>query len=283
MKNLRDWLKWADEKKVAIGHFNISDSEGFRAVVDAARELDVPVIVGVSEGERDFIGLEAVVALVKSEREQGRPVFLNADHSYSFERVKAAIDAGFDAVIIDGAALPHEENVEMTKKCVEYARSVNPEILVEAEMGFIGKSSKFLDEIPEGVSEATQTSPEEAANFVSETGIDLLAPSVGNIHGMVKSGNPKLNIERIKAINDAVETPLVLHGGSGIGDEDFHAAIDAGIRIIHINTEIRAAYKEGVAEGLGSEEVAPYKFMKEGVEEMKKVITNRLKLFNKMQ
>jgi fructose-bisphosphate aldolase, class II len=283
MKNLRDWLKWADEKKVAIGHFNISDSEGFRAVVDAARELDVPVIVGVSEGERDFIGLEAVVALVKSEREQGRPVFLNADHSYSFERVKAAIDAGFDAVIIDGAALPHEENVEMTKKCVEYARSVNPEILVEAEIGFIGKSSKFLDEIPEGVSEATQTSPEEAANFVSETGIDLLAPSVGNIHGMVKSGNPKLNIERIKAINDAVETPLVLHGGSGIGDEDFHAAIDAGIRIIHINTEIRAAYKEGVAEGLGSEEVAPYKFMKEGVEEMKKVITNRLKLFNKMQ
>lgn len=101
MKNLREYLVWAEENKVAIGHFNISDSEGFRAVVDAARELNVPVIVGVSEGERDFIGLEAVVALVKSEREQGRPVFLNADHSYSFERVKSAIDAGFDAVIID--------------------------------------------------------------------------------------------------------------------------------------------------------------------------------------
>lgn len=283
MKNLREYIKEAAEKKVAIGHFNISDSEGFRAVVDAANELGVPVIIGVSEGERDFIGVDAVVALVKSERENGRPVFLNADHSYSFERVKEAVDAGFDAVIIDGAAIPLEENISMTKKCVEYARSINPEVLVEAEIGFIGKSSKILDAIPEGVSEATQTTPEEAKNFVDTTGIDLLAPSVGNVHGMVKGGNPKLNIERIKGISESVDTPLVLHGGSGISDEDFLQAIDAGIRIIHINTEIRKAYKEGIEEGIESEEVAPYKFLAEGVEEMKKVITDRLKLFNKMQ
>lgn len=283
MKTLRDCLKEAEEKKVAIGHFNISDSEGFKAVVEAAEALGVPVIVGVSEGERDFIGIEEVAAMIKVEREKGRVVFLNADHTYSFEKVKIAVDAGYDAVIIDGAAKSLEENLAMTKECVEYAREKNPEMLVEAELGFIGQSSKMLDKIPDGVSEETQTKPEDAKMFVEATGVDLFAPSVGNIHGIVKGGEPRLNIERIKAIAATVSTPLVLHGASGNSDEDIRAAIEAGIRIVHINTEIRVAYKAGVEAGIKSEEVAPYKFMAEGVEEMKKVITAKLKLFNNLQ
>lgn len=294
MKTLREYIQEAEERKIAIGHFNISDSEGFKAVVESAKNLGVPVIIGVSEGEREFIGIPEVVSLVHTAQENGLPVFINADHTYSVEKAKVAIDAGMNSVIIDGADKNYEDNVALVKEVVEYARNAkgrtlgtDPQgptlgCLVEAELGFIGKSSKLLDNIPEGVSEATQTDPEQARKFVQETGVDLLAPSVGNIHGMVKSGNPKLNIERIKAIREKSGVPLVLHGGSGTTDEDFLKAIEAGISIIHINTELRAAYKEGVEEGLRSGEIAPYKFLAEGVEEMKKVVQERLKLFNKI-
>jgi len=283
MKTLREYIQEVGEKGVAIGHFNISDSEGFRAVVESARELGLPAIVGVSEGERDFIGVAEIVALVKAEKEKGSPVFLNADHTYSVERVREAIDAGFDMVIIDGASRSFEENVAMAKECVEYARSKGGGVLVEGELGFIGQSSKILENIPEGVSEETQTQPEEAKRFIEETGVDLLAPSVGNIHGIVKGGEPSLNIPRIKSITESVGVPLVLHGASGNSDRDIVSAINAGIRIVHINTEIRVAYKAGIEVGLKSDEVAPYKFMAQGVEEMKKVIMAKLKLFNKFK
>jgi fructose-bisphosphate aldolase class II len=283
MKTLREYIAWARENKVALGHFNISDSEGFRAVVDSATALGVPVIVGVSEGERVFIGVEEVAAMVKAERAKGLPVFLNADHTYSVDKAKAAIDAGFDEVIIDGAAKSYEENVAMTKEVVAAVKDKHSNALVEGEIGFIGQSSKLLDKVPDGVSEETQTKPEDAKKFIEDTGIDLLAPSVGNVHGIVKSGEPRLNIERIKAISAAVNIPLVLHGASGNTAEDVTAAIDAGVCIVHINTEIRVAYKSGVEEGIKSEEVAPYKFMAQGVEDMKKVITEKLKIFNKIQ
>lgn len=282
MKTLRECIAEAEAKGVAIGHFNISDSEGFRAVIEGAKELAVPAIIGVSEGEREFIGLKEVVSLVEVARGNGLDIFINADHTYSVEKSKAAIDAGVDSVIIDGANKPYEENLNMAKEVVGYARSRDKEILVEGELGFIGTSSKVIENLPEGVSEETQTKPEDAVRFINETGIDLFAPSVGNVHGMVKSGNPNLNIERIKTISEAVKIPLVLHGGSGISDNDFRAAIDAGIRIIHINTELRVAYKEGIEEGLKSGEIAPYKFMQQAVEDMKNVVIERLKLFNNL-
>lgn len=282
MKDLREAIDWAKNRGVALGHFNISDSEGFRAVVDEAQELGVPVIIGVSEGERDFIGLEEIVAMVRVEKEKGFPVFLNADHTYSVEKVKLAINAGFDSVIIDSVSKPLEENIRLARECVSYARERGDKVLVEAELGFIGQSSKILDEVPEGVSEETQTKVEDARRFVEETGIDLLAPSVGNIHGMVKGGEPRLNIERVREIAEAVEVPLVLHGGSGNSDDDIAAAIKAGVRIVHINTEIRVAYKKGIEKGLESEEVAPYKFLALGVKGMREVVRNRLELFNRI-
>lgn len=284
METLRERISEAVDNGVVVGHFNISNIEGLWGIFRAAKGLGLPVIIGVSEGEREFIGIRQAVALVKSFREEyDYPVFLNADHCYSFDSVKETVDAGYDAVIFDGAKLLVEENIKITKQCVEYAKSVNPKIIVEGELGYIGESSKLLDEIPEGVSAENLTTPEEAKNFVAKTGVDLFSPSVGNIHGMLKHAhNPKLNIERIKEIKKAINVPLVLHGGSGISDEDFTNAIKAGISVVHINTEIRLAYKNAVKLSLqeNPDEIVPYKFMRPAVEAVQKVVEKRLKLFN---
>lgn len=288
MKSLREYIAEAEEKKVAIGHFNVSDSNGFWAVVNAAKKLNLPVIIGVSEGERDFIGVKQIKALADTIKAEGFPIFLNADHTYSVERVKEVVEAGFDAAIIDGADKSLEENLKITKESVACAKEINKNILVEAELGFIGKSSSVWDKLPEGTeSEEILTKPEEAESFVKETGIDLFAPAVGNIHGMAKNLNinyEKLDIERIKAVREAAGVPLVLHGGSGIKDEEFKQAIAAGISVIHINTELRLAYKQALQKFLceNTEETTPYKFLRPARDAMQLVVEKRLALFNNL-
>jgi len=283
--NLLEIIKKADKESVAVGHFNISELAALRAITKASKELKVPVVVGVSEGERDFIGVKQVVALIRILRKEGTLVFLNADHTYSLEKIKEVVQAGFDAVIFDGAKLPFEENIKKTKEVVDYAKAVNPEIIVEGELGYIGSSSKILEEVPEGaaVKEEDLTKPEDAKRFVEETGVDLLAPAVGNIHGMFKnSPNPSLNAERVKAVREATNVPLVLHGGSGISDNDFKAVIKAGISLVHINTEIRLAWRNGMASALNEkpDEVTPYKLLPAAEEAVYEVVKRRLKLFS---
>lgn len=286
MHKLRDLIHEAENARRAIGHFNVSDSEQVWAIFNAARALQVPVIIGASEGERDFFGVRQLAVFIKSLREEFQyPIFLNADHTYSFERVKEAIDAGFDAVIYDGNKVSLEENIATAKRCVEYARSVSPDIIVEAELGNIGMSSKLLDSIPEGAqtTEEAMTKPDELKAFVEATGVDLIAPAVGNLHGMLKSGlEPKISPTRIKELRAAGGIPMVLHGGSGNADSEFTDAILAGISIIHINTEIRVAYRKGIEEGMAADadEVAPYRFMKPGLEAVQKVVEERLRLFS---
>lgn len=283
MKTLREALDWAKEKGVALGHFNVSDSTQYRAIIAAAQELSVPVIIGVSEGEREFIGEHEVAALVAAARAQGIPVFLNADHTHTVEGCKGVIDAGFDAVIYDGAKGSLEENVAQTQEVVAYAGSSGREVLVEAELGYIGTSSRLLDEVPDDVVLSALPSAETAASFVAATHVDLLAPAVGNIHGMLRGrSNPALSIEHVTAIAGAVTVPLVLHGGSGITDDDFRAAIAAGMRIVHINTEIRAAYRGGIETGLAADkdEISPYRYLAPGYEAVKQKVLERLRLFS---
>ncbi len=286
MKTLREYIKEAEEKGIAIGHFNISNLETLRGIFNATKNLNVPVIIGVAEGERKYIGTKQVAALVKSYREEYEyPIFLNADHTYSFLGVKDCIDAGYDAVIFDGTGLPHDENVKITKQCVEYARSVNPEILVEAELGFIGSSSKVLDKLPEGVkiTEEFLTKPEVAKKFIEDTGIDMLAPAVGNIHGMLKGGiDPALNIKRVGEIKETVKIPMVLHGASGNSKDDIQKAIKNGMSIVHVNTEIRVAFRKALEKELleKPDEVAPYKYMDETIPAVEKVVEEKLKIFN---
>ncbi len=292
MKTLRQALEWASEKQVAIGHFNITDAVTLRAVFEVAKELSlaqaekIPVIIGVSEGERDFLGIgEAVAMVAELRKEYDYPLFLNADHTKSVARAKEAIDAGFDEVLFDGGKLSLADNVAQTKEVVAYAKQSGREVLIEGELGYIGSGSEVRKELPKGaaLTENDITKAEEAAKFVKETGIDLLAPAVGNIHGMFKDiPDPRLFIDRIKEIKKATGSYLVLHGGSGNVDEDFVAAINSGVNVIHISTEIRRAWRSGVEKGLSSQpdEVAPAKLLAPALLEMKQVIEKRLRLFN---
>jgi len=288
MKKLRDYIIEAEKKGTAIGHFNVSNLEMLRGIFNAAKNLNLPVIIGTAEGERNFMGTKQVAALVKSLREEyNYPIFLNADHTYSFDKVKEAVDAGYDAVIFDATTLSFEENIKITKQCVEYAKKVNPDIIVEAELGFIGQGSNVHEGIPEGVkiTEEFLTKPEEAKKFIEETGVDMLAPAVGNIHGMLKGGkDPALNINRIAEIKKAVTIPMVLHGASGNSAEDIKAAVAAGMSVVHVSTEIRVAYRKALVKSLqeNPDEVAPYKYLKDAVKTVTDVVDSKLKQFNNL-
>ena len=271
----------------AIAHFNISNLDQARAIVEVAEELKQPVIIGASEGERDYMGIDMVRSIVNElNQEYEVPVFLNADHTYSLEKVEEVVEAGYDSVIVDGAKLPYEENVALVKSCVDFVRSYEEKtgkrVLVEAELGYIGQSSSLNTALPEGVSEANLTTPEQAKDFILRTGIDMFAPAIGNVHGMlIDAEEPKLHIDRLKDITAAVDVPLVLHGASGNTDEDLKGSIDNGVAIIHINTEIRKAFRDGEKHYMDEHpnEVAPYKFGHEGQEEMKKVVRAKMELY----
>ena len=284
METLREVLARAQREGVAVGHFNVSEPAALKAIVAAARDLKLPVMIGVSEGEREFVGVPQVAALVKSYREESPyPIFLNADHTHSLEKAEQAARAGFDEIIFDGSSLPFEENVTQTKKAVELIKSINPECLVEGEIGYIGSSSDVVDKAPEGI--GSMTTPEEAKDFVAATGIDILAPAVGNMHGLLQSMvsgevQKRLDIERIAAIRDASGIFMTLHGGSGTNDDDFRKAIRAGMTIIHVNTEIRLAWRRAMEAALASEQsVVPYKLLVHVVAAIQKVVDARLRLF----
>jgi fructose-bisphosphate aldolase, class II len=286
MDALRNVLARLQQQGAALGHFNVADLVLLKAVVTAAVEVRVPVMVGASEGERDFFGTYELAALVKVMREEHDvPVFLNADHTHSLAKAVEAARAGFDEVVIDFSALPFDENVSRTKETVEAIKAINPAILAEGEIGDIGTGSE-IHEIVSNESPNLST-PEDARQFVDSTGIDILAPAVGNMHGMLESmvqGKTKkhLNIERIAEIKKASRVFLTLHGGSGTDNEDFLRAIAAGINIIHISTELRVAWRRSLEGSLSSQpnEVVPYKILSPVVESVKQLVSSRLKLFD---
>ena len=218
MMNIKEILKQAREGHCAIGQFNISNLETVKAVLGAARNLQTPVIIGTSEGEREFIGRRQIVKLIEAYQEESQtPIILNADHTKSFEEIKKAVDAGYSAVHFDGSELAFEENIKITKEVMEYAKSRNENILVEGELGYLRGGSNIHEAVE--IKEEDMTKLDEAAEFVKETGIDSLAIVIGNVHGIVKGGNPNLNLERLKKIKKvAGETFLVLLGGSGIDE-----------------------------------------------------------------
>jgi ketose-bisphosphate aldolase len=287
MVTLRNILGQAEAKGVAIGHFNFSDFLMVKAIFEAAQESKVPVIVGASEGERKFMGVRQAAAMAKSFREEHDfPIFLNADHTHSLASALEAAKAGFDWIVFDVSTLPFEENVRQTKAAVEALKGLRPDILVEGEIGDIGSGSEIHDAAPD--LKKGLTTPAEAKQFVAETGVDTLAPAVGNMHGMLKSmvaGDTKkrLEIERIRAIKAEARVFMTLHGASGTDDGDLRDAIAAGIAVVHINTEVRLAWRRGLDGALAkhSEEVVPYKVLPPAIDSMKQVVAARLALFSR--
>jgi fructose-bisphosphate aldolase class II len=279
-------LERADRERVAIGHFNVSELSTLKAIAASARELEVPVMIGVSEGERGFVGVRAIAALVRSLREEaGQPIFLNADHTHSLEGVREAARAGFDEILFDASSKRLEENVRETCRAVAAIRSIDPSIVVEGEVGYIGSSSEILEKAPEAARE--MTTPEEARQFVAATGVDVLAPAVGNMHGMLRemvegATEKRLDLDRIASIKRATGLPLTLHGGSGTNLDDLRAAVRSGMTIVHINTELRLAWRRGVEAALqeNASEIAPYKLLEPVVERISAVVRAHLRLFN---
>lgn len=288
MTTLREELGKAQRNKVAIGHFNISDLEGLKAVFESAREVGVPVIVGLSEGERAFMGVHVAAAAVRVLRDDHRyPIFINADHTHSLASAEEAVRAGFDSVVFDRSELPFAQNISETKAAVEALKSINPSFLVEGEIGEIGTGSEIHEEVPKDL---RLTTPEEAREFASATGIDILAPAVGNSHGLSRSmirgdAQKRLNIDRIGQIRQATGLFMTLHGASGTNDDDLRRAIEAGITVIHINTEVRLAWRRGLEKAFAKEpnQVVPYKLLPAAVDAMKQVIRSRLLLFSGAQ
>lgn len=286
-KNLNWHLRQARENSQAIGHFNFSTADVLKGIVEAAKEAGASVVmVGTSEGESSFVGLKAAVAAVKTVKEDlNFPVFLNADHFKSFERCKEAIDAGYDSVNLDGSKLKYEDNVDLTKRVVDYARlrqgsGGRSSISVEGELGYLRGSSEVQTKIE--ISFDDYTKPEEAKDFVLKTGVDRFAAVFGNIHGIVTEQEEKLDIEHFKSIVSAVpEVFYVLHGASGLDNTDITAAIKAGIVNVHFNTELRVAYTEGLHQVLHDKpkETTPYKYLTPAVEEVKKVVSQKIRLF----
>jgi ketose-bisphosphate aldolase len=289
MPGLLEVLEQAQNKGVSVGHFNIADFVMLKAVFASAQELKVPVIVGVSEGERKFLGVREIATLVRSLREEfDFLIFLNADHTHSLASATEAARAGFDSIVFDLSALPFEENIRQTKNAIAVLKGINPALLIEGEIGDIGTGSEIHDVAPD-LSKGL-TSPEEAKQYVEATGIDILAPAVGNMHGMLASmveGTTKkhLDIPRIAQIKDATGALITLHGASGTDDEHLRRAIVTGINIVHINTELRVAWRRGLEEGLVKlpNEVVPYKILPFAVEAIKQTATSRLRLFNNMK
>jgi fructose-bisphosphate aldolase class II len=283
---LRGVLSEAQAKRSAVGHFNVSDIAILKAVTSAARDMKTAVIVGASEGERTYLGTRQIAAVIHSLRgEIDVPIFLNADHTHSLASALEAAKAGFDSIVFDISSLPFEENVKQTRQAVQALKDINPAILIEGEIGDIGTGSEIHETA--SVTDGALTTADEARQFVQATGVDALAPAIGNRHGMSRSmvegaSHKHLNLARIAEIKAAAGCFLTLHGGSGTGDTDFVGAIRAGINIIHVNTELRVAWRRGLEKGLAadSSEVVPYKILPQAIAAVEDVVKSRLRLFS---
>ena len=235
--NLNEILKNAQKENYAVGLFNTTDSDMLQAVIEAAEQTQSPVIIGTAEvllpyGELDLIAPSMIAAAKRAKV----PVAVHYDHGLTFERCMQALKLGFSSVMFDGSAGDYETNIADTRQIVKIAHSFGA--TVEGEIGHVGQTESCDNDATD-----MYTTPDEAMSFLDATGVDALAIAIGTAHGVYKS-KPKLDIERLKAIRAKTDTPLVLHGGSGLSDDDFKNAISGGIAKINIFTDLCVAGKK---------------------------------------
>jgi len=276
LKTNTELLQAAQKGGYAVGAFNTNNLEITHAIMGAAQELRAPVIVATSSGALKYAGIDFLPAIVLTYAHQAPiPVALHLDHGPNFETVMACIRHGFSSVMIDASKLPFDENVAVTRQVVEAAHAVG--VSVEAELGrLVGVE----DHVVVSEREAAMTDPDEATDFVRQTGIDALAVAIGNAHGFYK-GDPQLDFDRLQTIRDRVDVPLVLHGASGIPDHDIRTAISLGICKINIDTEVRDAFARAVRQTLAEKpkEIDPRKILGPAIQAMQTVVARKIELF----
>lgn len=276
MENSIKLLSIAKKNKYALPQFNINNLEWTKYILEECQQNKSPVILGVSESAIKYIGGYDVVScvvktLIKSLK-ISVPVVLHLDHGSSFESCKKAIDAGFTSVMIDASSYSLNENIYITNKVVKYAKK--KKVSVEAEIGYIGGTEDNVS------NKQLNASVEDCIKIVNKTKINSLAPALGSVHGLYK-GEPKLDFDTMKKINETIDIPLVLHGGTGIDDEKIKKAIENGISKININTELQIEWSKAVRKYLyeNKEVYDPRKIISSGEKSIKKVVKDKITLF----
>jgi fructose-bisphosphate aldolase, class II len=277
----RDWLQKAKDEHFAIGAFNVANLETFHAIAEAAGNKRSPVIIESSPGETKWMGAQNVFAIARNYSLQYNiPILVNLDHSEKIEDCMEAIEVGFDLIHYDGSKFPVEENLPILKQVVAAAHAKG--LTAEGELDHIGGSSEVHKEAAAGVAaEVVKTDPERAAWFVKESGIDIFAAFVGNIHGLYLGGEKLLDTDLVKRIADATGAFLSLHGSSGISDDQVKAAIANGIVKVNLNTEMRQAYHDTLVQVLKDQpdEYAMYKAMPPVVDAIRAVVEHKIDIF----
>ncbi len=269
--NLNDVLKKAQEEHYAVGLFNTTDTDMLEAVISAAEELRSPVIIGTAEvllpaGELKLIA----PAIIAAAKRATVPVVVHYDHGLTFDRCMEALQLGFSSVMFDGSAGDYDKNIADTCEIVKIAHSFGAS--VEGEIGHVGQASS-----EDNLHTDMYTTADEAEAYVKATGVDALAIAIGTAHGVYKT-KPQLNLERLCEIRSRIDTPLVLHGGSGLSDDDFRNTIRDGIAKMNIFTDLCLAGNRAMEDGLAAEE-AYLDIRNRKVAYIKEVVKNKIRLF----
>ena len=267
--NLNDVLKKAQKENYAVGLFNTTDTDMLEAVIAAAEELNAPVIIGTAEILLPYGELKLIApSLIEAAKRAKVPVVVHYDHGLTFERCMEALRLGFSSLMFDGSTKSYEDNIAETREIVKIAREFGAS--VEGEIGHVGSNENEADN-------SMYTTKEEAKAYIDATGVDALAIAIGTAHGVYKE-KPKLNLERLEEIRATVDTPLVIHGGSGLSDDDFRNSIAKGVAKMNIFTDIclagERAMKDALDQGLGYLKARNLK-----VQYMKETVMNKMKLF----
>lgn len=270
-------LDHANKNNYAVGAFNFSNMEILHAIIDAAEQENAPVIVQTSEGAISYAGHACLAAMaIEAASEAKVPVALNLDHGTTFETIIKCVSHGWTSIMIDGSHFSLDENIKVTKNIVDICHAAG--ISTEAELG---RLSGIEDNISVDENDAKYTNPDEAVQFVKETGVDYLAIAIGTAHGKYK-GVPKLDFDRLDTIKKLIpNVPIVLHGSSGIPEVDIKKAVSLGVNKINIDTDIRLAFTSAVREVITNkpDEFDPRKIVGPAKKAMTDVVVEKIRMF----
>ena len=269
-------LDAAKEGNYAVGAFNINNMEFVKAIIAGAEELQAPIILQTSEGAIKYAGIDYLSAMVRTAAAKASvPIALHLDHGTTYETIISCIRNGWTSVMIDGSHFPLKDNIAATGEIVKIAHACG--VSVEAELG---RLSGVEDNISVDDKDAIYTNPDEAVTFVKETGVDSLAIAIGTAHGQYKA-EPKLDFDRLSTIKSMIPVPIVLHGASGVSEEDIKTAVSRGVNKINIDTDLRLAYTKGLRDVIVNQPDVfdPRKLGKPAMENITEVVKSKITLF----